>query len=88
MQKLKSLSRRFRAFLRSKPETLMSLIRASRPPKLPGLERLYVVEVIAPMDVEREKEFDAQLARISDKYGLDFLLTDPGVRIKRFNDIV
>ena len=66
-------------------ETLISLIRRPKP-RTPGTEKLYVVSVNFPMDKEFDKKFDEALDVLRQKYGLDFLILEPGVNLKRFDE--
>lgn len=56
-------------------------------PKAPGLEKLYVLRVDFKMSPEAAKNMDASLQPLRDKYGLDFIVLEPGMNVARFDDI-
>ena len=67
----------------SGPETLMSLAAARR--KMPT-SKLYVVEVCFAATDQDYVKMHAYLDQFRQKFGLDFLLLEPGYKLKRFDD--
>ncbi len=78
---------RLAGWLRRPPETLMSLIRDHRAKQRPRTSSIYLVHVDFKVSSEYRADFAANLAEIRAKYGLDFLILEPGVTIKRFDDV-
>jgi len=66
------------------PQSLFALMRRPRPASTAGL---YLIEVNFPMDEQRQAELEQTLAPLRAKYGLDFLLLEPGYKLRRFNDV-
>ena len=56
-------------------------------PKAPGLSKLYVLRVDFKMSEEYAKKMDAALDPLRAKYGLDFIVLEPGMNVARFDDI-
>ena len=79
-----SVLERIRKFLRPRgPETLMSLARRRR---MPSTSRLYIVETDFAVSEDAYEKIQAHLDELRQKYGLDFLLLEPGFKLKRFDD--
>lgn len=56
-------------------------------PKAPGLEKLYVLRVDFKMTPDGAAKMDASLNPLREKYGLDFIVLEPGMNVARFDDI-
>jgi hypothetical protein len=65
------------------PETLMSLARSRR---MPSTSRLYIVETDFAISDDAYDKIQAHLDELRQKYSLDFLLLEPGFKLKRFDD--
>jgi hypothetical protein len=75
--------RRFLAWWAARPETLMALINRPRPA---STSKLYVVEIDFSMPPPMMEDFEKNLDRLREKFGLDFLMVEPGIKLKRFDD--
>jgi hypothetical protein len=49
--------------------------------------RLYILRVDFPVDEKREAALEAMLAPLREKFGLDFLILEPGMKLERFDAI-
>ena len=79
-----SVLERIRRFLRPRgPETLMSLARSRR---MPSTSRLYIVQVDFAVSEKAYENLEGQLDEMRAKYGLDFLVLEPGIRLTRFDE--
>lgn len=86
MSLLRSIGRFLRdTFAPEPPKTLLQLANEQRRQKKGKLANLYVVEV--DFSVGEDHPLLKSLAEIRDKYGIDFLPTEPGIKIKRFIDL-
>lgn len=56
-------------------------------PKIPGLEKLYVLRVDFKISPENEVKMNDGLNPLREKYGLDFIILEPGMTIERFDDV-
>jgi hypothetical protein len=52
-----------------------------------GTRRLIVLRVDFPMSAEKLQVLDQQMAPLRQKFGLDFIVLEPGMTLSRFNDI-
>ena len=80
---MKILERIAKAIRPSGPETLMGLARNRR---MPSTSKLYIVEVDFAISDDAYDKIQAHLDELRQKYGLDFLLLEPGFKLKRFDD--
>lgn len=69
----------------ARPQTLMMLAEESRK-TFASTEKLYVLRVDFPLKPETSKAIQEGLQPLRDKYDLDFLVLEPGITVKRFND--
>lgn len=46
-----------------------------------------ILRVDFQLNQEKAKVLDGQLQPLRDKYGLDFIVLEPGMTLSRFNDI-
>jgi len=67
-------------------EVLTLFPKRVRDPKSP-IKNLYVIKVDFPVTKQRMAEIDDMLDPIRKKYGLDFLLLEPGIKFVKFDDI-
>ena len=70
----------------SGPKSLLDLAREPRPRTALPTSKLYVVEVDFAVDPVAYGNLESQLAGLREKYGLDFLIVEPGFKLKRFDD--
>ena len=61
----------------------MSLARSRR---TPSTSKLYIVETDFAVSDDAYDRIQAHLDAVRQKYGLDFLLLEPGFKLKRFDD--
>lgn len=78
--------KRFWEWLRPVPSSLMMLVRQRRPPK-GKLSNLYVLQVNFEVTSEHAQKLAAAFEPHSKKYGLDFIVLEPGMTLKRFDEI-
>lgn len=69
------------------PETLFSLARRKRSSPPPSTASLYVLRVDFPLKADMRDSIQHSLQPLKDKFGIDFLLLEPGISVKRFDDI-
>lgn len=62
--------------------TIFSKIR--RPASVTGL---YVVDVGGQVSQEQAEALDRMFGPLRKKYGIDFIVLEPGIRLRRFDDI-
>jgi len=64
------------------------LLSIANPPKRPRARtsNLYVIEVDFPVTAELASKIDQALQPLREKYGLDFLVLEPGMKMKRWDD--
>lgn len=65
------------------PQSLAMLAAGKRKP---STERLYVLSVDFAMKESVRDEFNKSLEPLREKFGLDFLVLEPGIKLKRFDD--
>ena len=68
------------------PKSLFALANEPRPKSLLPTSKLYVVEVDFQVSAEALDSLQVQLSSIREKYGLDFMILEPGFKLKRFDD--
>jgi hypothetical protein len=72
----------WRRFRRFQPVSILEV-----PPRpISPTSGLYVLRTDFPVDTEKGKELDAMLKPIREKYGLDFILLEPGITLSKFDD--
>lgn len=69
-----------------KPQSLNDLAAASKSATVSSTEKLYVLQVDFPVSEEIAKGISASLSPLREKYGVDFMVLEPGMRLKRFDD--
>lgn len=87
---MNTASRVFRSllgcWLGAPPKSLFELAREPRPRSILPTSKLYVVEVDFQVSPNALDSLEAQLGTIREKYGLDFMILEPGFKLKRFDD--
>jgi hypothetical protein len=68
------------------PKSLFDLAKEPRPKSVLPTSRLYVVEADFQIHPDTYDNLQAMLDVLRDKYGLDFLILEPGFKLKRFDD--
>jgi hypothetical protein len=77
------LIRRLLAWWAARPETLMALINRPRPA---STSKLYVVEIDFAISPPMMEDLQRNLDMLRSKFGLEFFISEPGIRLKRFDD--
>lgn len=65
------------------PQSLFVLARK----RSAATSKLYVIHTDFPIDRDKANALDAQLEPLRKKFGLDFLVLEPGIKLTRFDDI-
>ena len=68
------------------PQSLFALAREPRPRSTVPTSKLYVVQVDFEVLPHALESLETQLSAIREKYGLDFMILEPGIKLKRFDD--
>ena len=68
------------------PKSLFDLAREPRPQSKRPTSKLYVIEADFEITPEAYDGLQAMLEEIRQKYGLDFMILEPGFKLKRFDD--
>ena len=68
------------------PKSLFDLAREPRRRARLPTSKLYVIEADFEIQPDTYESLQAMLGEIREKYGLDFMLLEPGFRLKRFDD--
>jgi hypothetical protein len=68
------------------PKSLFELAKEPRPKSVLPTSRLYVVAVDFEVSPDALDSLQTQLSGIREKYGLDFMILEPGFKLKRFDD--
>ena len=68
------------------PKSLFDLAREPRPQSKLPTSKLYVIEADFEITPEAYDGLQAMLGEIREKYGLDFMILEPGFKLKRFDD--
>ena len=56
-------------------------------PALPSVSRLYILHVDFPVSSEARQKIEENLDKLRERYGIDFFLLEPGIKLSRFDDI-
>jgi len=84
---MKTLFQRALEWLRGPgPQSLMQLA-IRRKKGRTATSRLYVMRIDHPLSREALVGLDKSLQPLRDKYGLDFIVLEPGIQLGRFDDI-
>jgi hypothetical protein len=70
----------------SGPKSLFDLAREPRPKSKLPTSKLYVIEADFEIQPDTYDSLQAMLGGIREKYGLDFMILEPGFKLKRFDD--
>ena len=70
----------------SNPKSLFTLAKEPRPRSTLATSKLYVIEVDFEVLPHTLESLETQLGAIREKYGLDFMILEPGIKLKRFDD--
>ena len=68
------------------PKSLMTLAKEPRPKSKLPTAKLYVIETDFEVSPDSYNNLQAMLDEVREKYGLDFLILEPGFKLKRFDD--
>jgi hypothetical protein len=68
------------------PKSFMALAKEPRPKSKLPTAKLYVIETDFEVSPESYSSLQAMLDEVREKYGLDFLILEPGFKLKRFDD--
>ena len=87
MRILRSIIRSVReAWRGTSPKSLFTLAKEPRPKSTLPTSKLYVIEVDFEVLPHTLESLETQLGAIREKYGLDFMILEPGIKLKRFDD--
>ena len=78
--------RAIRAWWDGGPKSLLMLAREPRPKNPRPTSKLYVIEADFEITPEAYDALQAHLDLLRAKYGLDFMILEPGFKLKRFDD--
>ena len=68
------------------PKSLFTLAKEPRPRSTAPTSKLYVVQVDFEVTPAALDLLQSQLAAIRENYGLDFMILEPGIKLKRFDE--
>jgi hypothetical protein len=68
------------------PKGFMALAKEPRTRSKLKTSGLYIIETDFEVSPESYTNLQAMLDEVRDKYGLDFLILEPGFKLKRFDD--
>ncbi|MGD1073903.1 MAG: hypothetical protein ABSB15_27645 [Bryobacteraceae bacterium] len=68
------------------PKSLFDLAREPRPKSKLPTSKLYVIEADFEVQPDTYDSLQTMLGEIREKYGLDFMILEPGFKLKRFDD--
>ena len=68
------------------PKSLFALAREPRPKSKLPTSKLYVIEADFEISPDSYDALQAHLDLLRAKYGLDFMILEPGFKLKRFDD--
>jgi hypothetical protein len=84
---LGSIARLFReAWSGPVPKSFFTLAKEPRPRSILPTSKLYVIQVDFEVLPHALESLETQLSAIREKYGLDFMILEPGIKLKRFDD--
>lgn len=69
------------------PQSLAHLLLRPRGPVSKRTAGLYILEVDFKVTKEVAEGIDKALTPVREKYGVDFIVLEPGMRLRRFNDV-
>lgn len=65
----------------------LSITTAKRSSKLASVSRLYILNVDHPIGKPQAEDLEKALDPLREKYGIDFFVLEPGMKLSRFEDI-
>ena len=68
------------------PKSLFEMARAPRPKSVLPTSKLYVIEADFEIQPDTYESLQGMLGEIREKYGLDFMILEPGFKLRRFDD--
>jgi hypothetical protein len=68
------------------PKSLFDLAREPRPKSKLPTSKLYVIEADFEISPDAYDGLQTHLDLLREKYGLDFMILEPGFKLKRFDD--
>ena len=68
------------------PKSLFDLAKEPRPKSALPTSKLYVIETDFEISPDTYDTLQAMLDGVREKYGLDFMILEPGFKLKRFDD--
>ena len=68
------------------PKSLFDLAREPRPKSKLPTSKLYVIEADFEISPDEYDSLQTMLGEIREKYDLDFMILEPGFKLKRFDD--
>jgi hypothetical protein len=70
----------------SGPKSFMTLASEPRPKSKLPTSKLYIIQTDFEISPDSYNNLQAMLDEVREKYGLDFLILEPGFKLKRFDD--
>jgi hypothetical protein len=68
------------------PKSLLELAREPRPKSILPTSKLYVIETDFEVSPDAYNNMQAMLDEVREKFGLEFMILEPGFKLKRFDD--
>lgn len=68
------------------PKSLLALARGPRPKSTLPTSKLYVIETDFEVSPDAYNNMQAMLDEVREKFGLEFMILEPGFKLKRFDD--
>jgi len=68
------------------PKSLLELARDPRPKSILPTSKLYVIETDFEVSPDAYNNMQAMLDEVREKFGLEFMILEPGFKLKRFDD--
>jgi hypothetical protein len=68
------------------PQSLFDLAQEPRPRSILPTSKLYVIEADFEIHPDTYNSLQTMLGEMREKYGLDFMVLEPGFKLKRFDD--
>lgn len=70
----------------SGPKSFMALVREHRAKSKVPTSKLYILHTDFEMSPDSYNNLQANLDVVREKYGIDFLILEPGFKLRRFDD--
>jgi len=68
------------------PKSLLELAKEPRPQSTLPTSKLYVIETDFEVSPDAYNNLQAMLDEVREKFGLEFMILEPGFKLKRFDD--